>query len=320
MIDFIEHLGKEAGERLLEVCKKIARKKIFVFTPLVFSNNGANVNNPKCWAYGNKFDYHKSFWSMDDFAGWETIQLTPKDFFGYWEKKNSVSVVMTSYRRVPQLRVTLESIYRQDYPVEVIVVEDGDDGGETKRVCEEGGAIYLQRKNRPDLIWSNPSVPTNIGLRAATGDIVILQSAEVKHTGDLIRELSNRVDDSNAVFPSVMALNEDGTDNMWYVHSQYRRLPFFFCGAMKRKWFNELRGLDEDFKLGGFDDNDFAARLGYAGVRFDYEDDLLALHQWHGISYALVPLETELFKEKFRKLQAGEIGVARNLGREWGTE
>jgi glycosyltransferase involved in cell wall biosynthesis len=234
-----------------------------------------------------------------------------------------VSIVMTTYNRTPLLRNTLGSIVRQfpsgETMPEVIVVEDGDDGGEVRKVCHDFGVTYLQRKNRPDLVWSNPSVPTNIGLRAATGDIVILQSAEVKHTDNLIRELSNRVDENNAVFPSVMALKDDGTDDMWYDHGEHRRLPFFFCGAMKRKWFNELRGLDEDFKLGGFDDNDFATRLMYAGVRFDYADDLLALHQWHGISYALVPLESERFQDKLRKLKAGEIGISRNLDHEWGT-
>lgn len=323
MIDFIEHLDKEAGSRLLDKCKRIARKKIFVFTPLVFNDNGKNVADPHCWSFGNPFNYHKSLWSVGDFCGWKSMRTTPEDYFGYWEKK-PVSVVMTSYKRAPLLRRTLGSIVRQfpsgETMPEIIVVEDGDDGGETKSICKTYGVDYMQRKNRPDLIWSNPSIPANIGLRKASGDVIIFQSAEVMHVGNLVKELSNRVDGNNAVLPSVMALDVDGRDEQWYVHGIYKRRPYFFCGAMKAKWFKELRGLDEDFKLGGYEDDDFASRLTHSGVRIEYADDLLALHQWHTHGLGMVHSDAPLFKEKLEKMTTGEIGPVRNLDHEWGKE
>ena len=73
MIDFIEHLNKDRGRILLEDCKKIVRKKIILYTPLVFNDNSINVNNRKCWAYGNVFDYHKSLWTLDDFPDWTIL-------------------------------------------------------------------------------------------------------------------------------------------------------------------------------------------------------------------------------------------------------
>jgi len=91
MIDFIEHLDKEAGKLLLDKCKKIVRKKLILFTPLFWDDNSRNVNNRSCWAYGNKYDYHKSLWDLEnDFKDWITINIYgPKhlqQWLGYWQK------------------------------------------------------------------------------------------------------------------------------------------------------------------------------------------------------------------------------------------
>ncbi len=77
MIDFIEHLDKAAGLRLIESAKSIANKKIILLTPLeeIWDDNHKNVNDPALWCYGNTFDMHKSIWSKDDFADWEDLSL-----------------------------------------------------------------------------------------------------------------------------------------------------------------------------------------------------------------------------------------------------
>ena len=90
MIDFIEHLDKSAGQRLIEDCKKIVNKKIFLLTPLeeIWDDNHKNVNNPDLWCYGNVYDYHKSLWSAADFLGFESVQLYTLDkyFVGHWAR------------------------------------------------------------------------------------------------------------------------------------------------------------------------------------------------------------------------------------------
>ena len=85
MIDFIEHIEKDRGLELIEECKKIVRKKIILLTPLFWTDNAVNVNNPSLWCYGNDFDYHKSLWSAEDFVGWERISFSDY-FFGIWNK------------------------------------------------------------------------------------------------------------------------------------------------------------------------------------------------------------------------------------------
>lgn len=75
MLDFIEHLSKDAGKKLIEDCKKICNKKIFLLTPLeeIWTDNHENVENENYWCFGNSYDLHKSIWGHADFEGWEEL-------------------------------------------------------------------------------------------------------------------------------------------------------------------------------------------------------------------------------------------------------
>lgn len=77
MLDFIEHLDKQSGLRLIDNVKKIAKKKIILLTPLeeIWDDNHKNVNDPSLWCYGNNFDLHKSLWFNSDFEGWTNLNL-----------------------------------------------------------------------------------------------------------------------------------------------------------------------------------------------------------------------------------------------------
>jgi hypothetical protein len=70
MLDFIEHLEKERGLEILEQAKTIARR-VILLTPLWWQDNAINVENPDLWCYGNKYDYHKSLWTLEDFNSWD---------------------------------------------------------------------------------------------------------------------------------------------------------------------------------------------------------------------------------------------------------
>jgi hypothetical protein len=89
MLDFIEHLDKAAGIRLIEDCKKIVNKRIFLLTPMeeIWTENHEHVDDPRLWCYGNEYDLHKSLWTREDFAEWTTITLPKFDnyFLGYFD-------------------------------------------------------------------------------------------------------------------------------------------------------------------------------------------------------------------------------------------
>jgi len=91
LIDFVEHLDKEIGKKVIDQAIKIAKKKVILLTPNFWTDNMENVNNPDLWCYHNEFDKHKSEWKAEDFTGWEVIAhnklLADKFIFRVWNKK-----------------------------------------------------------------------------------------------------------------------------------------------------------------------------------------------------------------------------------------
>jgi hypothetical protein len=91
MLDFIEHLEKTVGAGIIEQAKKITRRSIILLTPLWWTDNSVNVNDPDMWCYGNIYDFHKSLWTLEDFVGWNRFTNNPnvsdEYFVGAWTKK-----------------------------------------------------------------------------------------------------------------------------------------------------------------------------------------------------------------------------------------
>lgn len=234
----------------------------------------------------------------------------------------TVSIVITTFNRNPQLAATLSSIRQQKFAGEVIVVDDGDQSHghpSAALVCNAFGAFRIPVRRAASTRFRNPSYPNNVGIRAATGDIVILQNAECKHVDPkTIEKLIGLVTGDNAVFARVIATDEDGSPVMTYCGPDNPR-PYFFCGAIRREHLIRLRGFDEDFVGAGYDDDDLADRLAGAGVSFLFSE-ILVHHQWHPPAgeYADALEMRALYQQKLAAMMRGEIGVERNIGRPWG--
>lgn len=88
LLDVIEHLDKEAGKKLLEDIKRIT-KRVFVFTPTIWTDNVVETENPNSEYYQDEFNLHRSLWTPEEFTDFVRVYnpLVEKYFFGYWEKK-----------------------------------------------------------------------------------------------------------------------------------------------------------------------------------------------------------------------------------------
>lgn len=75
-LDFIEHLDKDVGRRMLEEAHRIAKKRIIIFTPDEFRDNRVNIDKPGLWSTGNEWNLHKSLWTKDDFENWNFLDYT----------------------------------------------------------------------------------------------------------------------------------------------------------------------------------------------------------------------------------------------------
>jgi hypothetical protein len=227
-----------------------------------------------------------------------------------------VSIVITTFNRPHLLKETLASFAAQAYKdYEVIIVDDGTDT-ETEGICREAKVEYIKLRNTTH--YRCPSYPNNVGIRRAKGEVIILQNAECKHVDPrTIEKLASLTHDDNAVFARVMGQTQNGTDDWLYCGAEAPR-PFFFCGALKRSWFEKLRGMDEDYPAGGYDDNDFADRLAKEGVRFDYSP-VLVHHLWH--ERPTIPVDAALtcYQTKTAEMAAGRLGTVRNP-KGWGEK
>jgi hypothetical protein len=89
MLDFIEHLTKEAGLSLIEQVKQLTNQRIFLLTPMeqIWTENHENVDNPELWCHGNEYDLHKSLWVPEDFVGFTRVYIHGfEDYYiGYYE-------------------------------------------------------------------------------------------------------------------------------------------------------------------------------------------------------------------------------------------
>jgi GT2 family glycosyltransferase len=100
----------------------------------------------------------------------------------------TLSVVVPTYNRRDSLRVTLEGLQAQTYPVdriEVIVVSDGSTDGTDAFLNDFASRSSL--RIRPILQENaGPSRARNRGIREATGDIVILIDDDVEPAPDFL--------------------------------------------------------------------------------------------------------------------------------------
>ena len=90
MLDVIEHLNKENGEKLLKEVKRVTKNKIILFTPLWWTENIYYMNDPYSAYFGNEYERHQSLWFKEDFNdGWEEIKeldFLGNYYLGVWNK------------------------------------------------------------------------------------------------------------------------------------------------------------------------------------------------------------------------------------------
>ena len=244
------------------------------------------------------------------------------------------SITMASYNRADLLANTLRTIQTQTrQPYEIIVVEDGYDGGKTVEVCRafhQGDPYlpvrYIRRTNRPDMPYSNAAIPRNIGIRAAVGDILIIQNPEVRFTKPT--DLENIVgpveaDASIACCAPCEGLKSDGSHERWLCDPKLWNYNHF-CMAVERQRIFDMGGFDEQYIGYGWDDHEFNWRLQHSGMTFQWAKDVITQHQWHEVRPSPrdaenARLNSERCATMSAEVRAGKRTVEANIGRDWGN-
>lgn len=223
-----------------------------------------------------------------------------------------ISIVLAYVNRKRLLYETLKSIAKTKHNnFEVIVVDDCSLPEERiEDFFKEFSFLKIIRLEPENKWYINTCIPYNIGIRAAKGDIVILQNAECLHVHDVITYLSENVNDSNYISVSTYALNEEITNQLpslinkddflayfkllpqqatggspiigWYNHSIYRPVYYHFCSAITKRNLNLLGGFDERYAFGtSYEDTEFIERIKRLGLKMIIADNISVIHQWH---------------------------------------
>lgn len=213
----------------------------------------------------------------------------------------AVSLIMLYKDREAQVIKTLESIVDQRYePLEIIVVEDGDDGGTISAIAKFYGARHLQvprgatvesgrlqyyTKNPP---FGNLPVLRNRGIAATAHDILIFQDAEVKHDTQVVAELAAQVVDNPKVLVNCsMKMEDDEAGTTWHWRSHPTEPPtpcWAHIGTpncIQKATLLAMGGFEETMAGYGYDDDYFFYQIRRNGIEVRMTADSVATHQWH---------------------------------------
>lgn len=259
-----------------------------------------------------------------------------------------ISIILSSFKRPKLLDMGLWSLAKQhtNHDVEIIVINDGIHD-ETEKVCERYFIslnikyIFTGKRNlKGQIKFRSPSFALNIGIKHATGDIIILTSPEIFHLNnaiDLIVEpliknkkilstprhisFDNTGETKNylsktltALLPdNIMSTLESNTHRCKYAS----KLPFFL--GLYKKEILDIGGYDEDFTGWACDDDDLVERLVANGLTYNYVDAKI-IHLFHGKQYDRAgKAKNKEYLHNLSLYRKRKGIILRNQNRPWGV-
>ena len=210
-----------------------------------------------------------------------------------------VSIIIVSYNSLTYLKKCLKSIYQYShYPNLELIIVDNASKDKTKKYLEKIKTkdpkikIILSRKN------SGFSGGNNLGIKKATGEYIVLLNGDSIVTENWISKLIKHLENPKVglVGPVSNCVGNEAKINLYYTTlKQMRRkakeymeknngksfeIPMlgFFCAAGRKSIWHKIGPLDEQFKIGFFEDDDYCQRVKKAGYKILCAEDVFIHH------------------------------------------
>jgi len=263
------------------------------------------------------------------------------------KQEDKISILLPSFKRPMLLGLGFDSLlhYKPTCDFEIIVLNDGiiDD---TEHVCnkfkEYGLPIryfFTGQRNLDGIIKKRvPGFALNIGMKQATGNIIVLSCPEIWHLNNTIDILllnlkqnpkglvtpeflyfdktgdeTMRLSLSSSSYPAVNLQNLLG-GNYGYCHVE---MPFLM--AIYKEEVISIGGYDEDFIGYAGEDNDLMFRL-KANKLHHVRTPARAIHLYHeGSTDGGFHWDNPDWVHNYTLLQERKGIIQRNVGREWGV-
>ena len=208
----------------------------------------------------------------------------------------AVSINICTYNRKQLLDYSLASIYKQEgngIDFEVIIIDDGG-SDDTKLLKDKYPKIRYKYFENYGYLQDGSSQAYNLAAEMSRGRVIIQQNAEAyHHSPDVIRRLASACRKHHSVFATVInrlgdprtvteeeiaRASGEGVVNTVQYSGLSRKVPWYFCGAILRKDWNDLGG----YKVQRSQvDVEFGERMIAAGYTFEWFPDVTVIHQTH---------------------------------------
>ncbi len=216
-----------------------------------------------------------------------------------------VSLVVLSYNNVELLKACLHSLEKySDYPnLELIVVDNASDADTQEFLREYEAARPLARISDVKVIFNEENLGfaagNNVGMKEASGEYVILLNNDTYVTRgwvlDMVRHMrrdpelglvgavTNNIGNEAKIDVDYANMEDMAVAARDYTMGHARQLyptdnVAFFCVGMRRSTMEQVGLLDEDFKRGFFEDDDYCNRVRKEGFKIGIADDVFVHH------------------------------------------
>jgi GT2 family glycosyltransferase/glycosyltransferase involved in cell wall biosynthesis len=231
-----------------------------------------------------------------------------------------VSIVIVSYNNLELTRLCLDSVLRNSvYPnLEILIVDNASTDGSAEyldALRDDRVRVLLNREN------SGFAAANNRALEIATGEyLVLLNNDTVVPRGWLPRMLRQLEDPLAGLVVAVTNFSGNESridvpyttiDDMEPFAEQYMwdhegqrfdiRVAAMYCVGLRRDVYDRLGPLDEEFRIGMFEDDDYSHRTRLAGLRVLCAEDVF-VHHFGQASFSKLP--SEAYEALWKRNQA----------------
>jgi GT2 family glycosyltransferase len=173
------------------------------------------------------------------------------------------------------------------------------------------------------------SAGNNIGIRLATGDIIILLNSDAFPTPGMLGRLvehfahdsklgmvgpvTNAAGNEQCIYTKAGNMEEKIHEGLLYASSGERKTLSayrldFFCVAIPNHVIKLVGGLDEDFGRGYYEDLDYSLRVKAAGFKLGVAEDTFVYHRGSS-SFGKIPSETKALLKRNKRLVLQKHGA-----------
>jgi glycosyltransferase involved in cell wall biosynthesis len=235
----------------------------------------------------------------------------------------SLTLLITTFNRGHLLRTNLERLCELTKPDEVLVIDDGGTD-DTHAVCDEFVTRlpirYVHHDHPGPAICSEAR---NVGVKLATGDLIVTSEPEMVFVTDVIAQLRVLHAQRGEVI-SAGAIHHAQMNQPWDQARQGQPTLGWvapYIAIYERRWLLDVGGWDESFPgPWGWDDTDLLTRLRMWGIGQHIALDIEAVHQWHGLGADPGGQNERHFLDKsFHEPNPDYTDLVANRGEPWGV-